>query len=180
MAYSTAVQNLIDKFRRMSAMTLQSDSSDSDYIQMQALTDAEIYDCLENAVDDFNLFPPLLTEFTVESLLDTNSSYSKLIILGAQIYAIILLEFYEIGMYFQVSDDGHSITRNKFGHYSSMKNQLWGLYEKMITIRKQQYSMNAMGIRGLFSTVATAPWQAYRGLRATRYSLYSSTRNNLR
>jgi len=180
MAYSIIEQDLINRFRSMSAMTTQAEGSDSDYIQKQAMTDDEIYFCLENAVDDFNLFPPILTDFSIDSLIGVSNSYSRLLLMGAQIYALILLEFYEAGMYFQVSDDGHSITRNKFSQYSQMKTQLWGIYEKFLGVRKQHFGMSAMKISGVFSQTAVAPWAAYKGTRATRYSLYGTTSRNLR
>jgi hypothetical protein len=175
--WSDSIQDFIDKVRRMTAMTNTSDGSTSDYIQTQTLTDDEIYDCITNATDDFNSWAPVLTDYTTEDLI---TRYGALLLRGAQIYMLIMLEFYEAGMFFTVSDDGHSISRDRFPHYQAIKNQLWVAYEKMLTVKKQQIGLSSFGIRGMFSTTSAVPYNAYKSLRATRFSLYGSTRRNTR
>ena len=179
-SWTATVQDVIDKIRRMSAMTNVADGSDSDHVQYRTLTDLEIYDCLESAKDDFNIWPPVMTDYTIDSLLTLNSSYEKLLIQGAQIYMLILKEFYSAGMLFNVSDDGHSINFDQFSHHKAIKDQLWQMYEKYLTVRKQHFAMSAFGIRGQFSPLAASPYHAYKGTRSVYYGLYGSTRRNMR
>ena len=177
--WSDVVQNLIDRVRRMSAMGIMG-VSDSDYINKQVLTDEEIYDCLTTSVDDFNLWPPQILGYTIDSLLGVSQSYSGMLIRGAQIYSLILLEFAEAGAHFAVSDDGHSITRDRFGNYKAIKDQLWAMYEKQMSTRKQQMAMSNMHVRGIFSSLAAVPFFAYKGNRSIHGSLYSLRRRGMR
>lgn len=178
--YSIAVRALIDKCRRSMAMTIIDDGSDSDYISKQVLTDEEIYDSLETACDDFNLWPPYIVDYTVDTLISANRAYGKMLIHGAQIYALILLEFYEAGAHFSTTDDGHSITRDRFANYAALKNQLWGMYEKQMSTRKQQMALTNLHIRGIFSSLAAVPFFAYKGNRAIHGGLYSLRRRGMR
>lgn len=178
MAAWDAYQSLIDKIRRRCMMTITGVGT-SDYVQRQVLTDEEIWDCLESAVDDFNIWTPTITDFSLSEMLSLNRAYESLLIIGAQIYALISLEFYEAGMHFAVSDDGHSITRDRFSNYKAIKDQLWAMYEKQLTIRKQQFALSNLRIRGSFSQTAAYPYLAYKGMRAVRYSVFSFGRKGM-
>ena len=178
MAYSAVMQDLIDKLRSQTMMTLQ--DSGSDYLQKQVLTDDEFADCIESALDDFNIWPPAMTEYTVDTLIGENASYKNLLLLGGMIYTLIALEFYEAGVHFSVSDDGHSITRDRFANYKAIKDQLYTRYEKYLDLRKKHYAMSSMKIRGQFSPLAAVPYFAAKGNRAIHGSLYGLRRKNMR
>jgi hypothetical protein len=179
MAYSVIEQNLIDKCRMTMFMGFEG-ISNSDYLQKQVLTDDEIYNNLTLALDDWNLFPPTLTDYTIDQLIGENKSYERFLILGAQIWGLIGLELVEASAHFSVSDDGHSITRDRFGNYAALQNSLFTMYEKQLLTRKMMWSLNNFHIRGQFGALAAVPFFAYKGSRALFGSMYGLRRRGMR
>jgi len=179
MAYTSAEQELIDRVRQQMSMQYSSLSS-SDYIQAQKFTDEEIYWFLQSALGDFNLWAPRPSNYTIDTLISENSGYSQVLIMGACIYGLIALEFYEAGMHFNVSDDGHSITRDRQPKYANILSQLWQVYADMLGRTKLMWAMSNMRIHALFTPLASVPYASYKGTRTVHGGLWGYGRRNMR
>ena len=127
--------------------------------------DAELRTYIQNSIDQFNFFPPIVTSYNADTLPE---QYFGLIELGGVIWALIGLSILEAGKHFAYSDNGISITRDRSGKYSGIWTPLLTSYLSMLEKTKKVMALSRLRMEGQFSSTVGYPRSLDRALRGVR------------
>ncbi|GAG74980.1 unnamed protein product, partial [marine sediment metagenome] len=162
--YSKAMQKIINRFRTY--LMMWTSRYESVFASTNNLADFEIYTALYEGLMFFNLYPPYQTDFTLDDLpVDIEGT----LFLCASLYALIGMEFFEIGQHFQYNDHGLSLIRDKSGRYAALLGQITAMVSQQLPLMKKMIGMSSIRVRGMFSGTSSMPRNLERALRGTRY-----------
>lgn len=187
MAYSVAQQFYIDQLRSQLSMRL-SPASGSSFILPAKLGDEELWEDLRNGIQFFNSYPPVLTTYSFKDLyaasqttLDSGgdplapesetavSIYGSAILICAQFFTGLRLQWFEAGKHFRYNDNGISIERAKQADYQNIVgSNILTYITSTLTVLKKSIGLQNVYPKGLFSGMVSMPRSLTRGLRGTR------------
>jgi len=127
--------------------------------------DAELRTYVQNSIDQFNFFPPMVTSYSASTLPE---QYFGLIELGGVIWGLIGLSILEAGKHFTYSDNGISIGRDRSGKYSGIWGPLLTAYLSMLEKTKKVMALSSLRMEGQFSSTVGYPRSLDRALRGVR------------
>lgn len=150
------------------------------------LGDEELWEDLRLGLMYFNSAPPTLTTYSYKDLYnasqrekeqggdpiapDSESVLSVLIgvvMLCAQFYVGLRLQWFEAAKHFQYNDNGISITRDRQPKYQAISSPLLQEMARLSEI-KRAITLRTFRMKGLFSGMISHPRSLTRGLRGTR------------
>jgi len=91
--------------------------------------DEELYSFLYYALADFNGYPPYWTDYT---FVDLPLQLHGMVLLGAQIMAIIAEATLQAANDFSYNDNGLTVTLSRSGKYMAIASQLWNMYVQLV------------------------------------------------
>ncbi len=166
----------------------QSVATGSVYKLVSTLGDDELWEDCRLGLNYFNTAPPILTTYRFKDLYNVNlqaqqqgldllapenedsmSIFMVSIILCAEFFAGIRLQWFEAGKHFQYNDNGISLIRDKQGKY---QNVIGGnILQYISTILPQirtTLAFERVNIKGQFSGMVAFPVSLSRALRGSR------------
>jgi len=87
--------------------------------------DEELYSFLYYSLMDLNVTPPIMTSFTFETL---DIALDGLLLMGAQISALIAEATLQAANDFSYNDNGLTVTLSRSGKYLAVAGQIWTMY----------------------------------------------------
>lgn len=187
MAYSVAQQYYIDLLRSQLSMRV-SPASGSSFILPAKLSDEELWEDIRMGLSMFNTYPPIITTVTCQDLytasqhatqvggdpnapeIETEESIlGSAVMMCAQFYSGLRLQWFEAGKHFRYNDNGISIERVKQPDYQNIvgANILSWVSSILPNLRKT-LAFDRVHIKGLFSGMVSMPRSLTKGLRGTR------------
>ena len=101
--------------------------------------DEELYSFLYYGLADFNGFPPIWTTYTFA---DLPAQLHGMVLLGAQIVAIIAEATLQAANDFSYNDNGLTVTLSRSGKYMAIASQLWTMYSQLVIRVKRFLGFN--------------------------------------
>ena len=179
MPYTLSVeqQALVDLLRSRVSMRTQLASGSSFRLPGQLGND-ELWEDVRQGINFFNTYPPIITTFTskdiyagaVNPTLETNESVlSAPIMMCAEFFVGIRLQWFEAGKHFEYNDNGISLMRKKQQDYAAIDNgSILSFINLTLPILKKVIAFNSVHPMGSFSSSIGFPRSLTRGLRGTR------------
>lgn len=187
MAYSVAQQFYIDQLRSQLSMRL-TPADGSSFILPAKLGDEELWEDLRNGLLFFNSYPPVITTYSFKDLYDASliatdqgidpsapesetsiSIYGSAVLICAQFFTGLRLQWFEAGKHFRYNDNGISIERAKQADYQNIVgSNILNYISSTLTPLKKTIGLQKVSPKGLFSGMISMPRSLTRGLRGTR------------
>lgn len=190
MAFSEAQQFFINQLRSDLSMRYTV-ASGSSYILPAKLGDMELWEDLRQGLNLFNTYPPIITTFTCQDLYDASAQASQsggdpfapenessqsvllsAVIMCAEFFSGLRLQWFEAGKHFRYNDNGISIERVKQPDYQNIvgANILAWMNSVLPGLRKTM-AFERVHVKGLWSGIVSMPRSLTKGLRGTRLGM---------
>lgn len=187
MAYSIAQKFYIDQLRSQLSMRFVA-AEESSFILSSKLGDEELWEDLRNGLSYFNNYPPYITVFSFKDLYAASqtasdngedplapenetsiSIYASAVLICAQFFTGLRLQWFEAGKHFRYNDNGISIERVKQADYQNIVgSNIINYITTTLTPLKKTIGLQHTQPKGLFSGMVSMPRSLTRGLRGTR------------
>jgi len=163
-------------------------ASGSAFILSAKLGDDELWEDLRLGLNMFNSTPPIVTTFSFADLYsasasaalsgedpnapaleDTVSIYTTAVMMCAQFFSGIRLQWFEAGKHFRYNDNGISIERVKQADYQNIiSSQILQFITAVLPLIRKTMAFEQFSAKGQFSGTIAFPRSLTRGLRGTR------------
>lgn len=108
--------------------------------------DEELYSFLYYGLSDINGMPPTWTSY---GFTDLPSQMYGVLLLGAQITALIAEATLQAANDFSYNDNGLTVTLSRSGKYLAIAGQLWGMYSNMLARMKRYLAFSLVDFIGV-------------------------------
>jgi hypothetical protein len=177
---STEQQFFVDLLRSRMSMRTQLASGSSMRLPGQLGND-ELWEDFRLGLNYFNMFPPVITTYSSTDLYagsanpaseDPQSALSTAVMMCAEFFVGIRLQWFEAGVHFEYNDNGISLMRKKQQDYASIANgSILSFINATVPILKKAIAFDRISPKGQFSGQVGFPRSLTRGLRGTRLGM---------
>lgn len=177
---SGAQQAFVDLLRSRLSMRTQR-ASGSNYRLPGQLSNDELWEDFRMGLNYFNTFPPIVTTYTSDdlyggSLSPTDESTSTVlttsVMMCAEFFAGIRLQWFEAGVHFEYNDNGISLMRKKQQDYAAIVNgSILSFINATLPVLRKTLAFQRISPKGQFSGQVGFPRSITRGLRGTRLGM---------
>lgn len=174
---STEQTFFVDLLRSRLSMRTQIASGSSFRLPAQLGND-ELWEDYRMGLNFFNTYPPIITTYSSVDLyagaanptLETNESVlSTAVMVCAEFFAGIRLQWFEAGVHFEYSDNGISLMRKKQQDYAAIVNgSIMQFINITLPVLRKTLAFDRVHPKGQFSGMIGFPRSLTRGLRGTR------------
>lgn len=173
-------QYFVDLLRSRLSMRTQLASGSSMRIPGQLGND-ELWEDFRMGLNFFNTYPPIITTYTSTDLYqgsasptseDVTSVLSSTVVMCAEFFAGIRLQWFEAGVHFEYNDNGISLMRKKQQDYAAIANgSILSFINATLPILRKTLAFQRITFKGQFSGQVGFPRSLTRGLRGTRLGM---------
>ena len=177
---TTEQQYFVDLLRSRLSMRTQL-ASGSSMRNPGQLGNDELWEDFRMGLNYFNMFPPILTTYTSTDLYagsanptseDPVTVLSSAVMMCAEFFAGIRLQWFEAGQHFEYNDNGISLMRKKQADYAAIANgSVLSFINATLPVLKKTLAFNRIKFKGQFSGQVGFPRSLTRGLRGTRIGM---------
>jgi hypothetical protein len=184
MAYQLTTEQkfFVDMLRSRLSMRTQL-ASGSNYRLPGQLSDDELWEDFRLGLNWFNTFPPITTTFTSADLYqgaanptleDNTSILTTAVMMCAEFFVGIRLQWFEAGVHFEYSDNGISLMRKKQQDYANIgAGAILSFITNTLPVLRKTIAFQRIEPKGQFSGMVSFPRSLTRGLRGTRLGMGS-------
>jgi len=177
---TTEQQYFVDLLRSRLSMRTQLASGSSMRLPGQ-LSNDELWEDFRLGLNFFNIYPPITTTYSSADLYagsanptsETNESIlSSAVMMCAEFFAGIRLQWFEAGLHFEYNDNGISLMRKKQQDYAAIANgSILSFINATLPILRKTLAFQRLVPKGQFSGQVGFPRSLTRGLRGTRLGI---------
>lgn len=170
-------QYFVDLLRSRLSMRTQL-ASGSSMRNPGQLGNDELWEDFRMGLNYFNMFPPIITTYTSTDLYagstnptseDPVTVLSSAVMMCAEFFAGIRLQWFEAGQHFEYNDNGISLMRKKQADYAALVNgSILSFINATLPVLKKTLAFSRVYPKGQFSGTISMPRSLTRGLRGTR------------
>lgn len=179
-ALSESQQFFVDLLRSRVSMRTQLASGSSFRLPGQLGND-ELWEDFRMGMNFFNTFPPIVTTYTTADLYagaanptdeTVSSVLSTPIMVCAEFFVGIRLQWFEAGVHFEYNDNGISLMRKKQQDYAAIVNgTILSFINATLPVLRKTLAFQRIQPKGQFSGQVGFPRSLTRGLRGTRLGM---------
>jgi hypothetical protein len=176
----TAEQSyFVDLLRSRLSMRTQLASGSSMRVPGQLGND-ELWEDFRMGLNYFNMFPPVITTYTSTDLYggsanptseDNESVLSSAVMMCAEFFVGIRLQWFESALHFEFNDNGISLMRKKQADYAAVNSGILQFINATLPVLKKSIAFSRIHVKGQFSGQVSFPRSITRGLRGTRLGM---------
>jgi hypothetical protein len=177
---TTEQQFFVDLLRSRLSMRTQL-ASGSNFRLPGQLSNDELWEDFRMGLNFFNTFPPIVTTYTTSDLYagaanptdeTTSSVLSTSVMLCAEFFVGIRLQWFEAGVHFEYNDNGISLMRKKQQDYAAIQNgSILSFINATLPVLRKTLAFERVHPKGQFSGQVGFPRSLTRGLRGTRLGM---------
>ena len=176
---SSEQQACVDLLRSRLSMRVQLASGSSMRTPGQLGND-ELWEDFRMGLNYFNAFPPIITTYSSADIYatgvnptveDASSVLSTAIMMCAEFFVGIRLQWFESSIHFSYNDNGVSLERKKQADYAAVNAGILQFMTATLPVLKKTLAFSRIHPKGQFSGMISMPRSLTRGLRGTRLGL---------
>jgi hypothetical protein len=141
----------------------------------------ELWEDFRMGLNFFNMYPPIITTYSSSDIYggsanptseSPESVLSSVVMICAEFFAGIRLQWFEAGVHFEYNDNGISLMRKKQQDYAAIANgSILSFITATLPVIRKTLAFQRLGPKGQFSGMVGFPRSLTRGLRGTRLGL---------